>query len=150
MSTQKHNVFSLEDRVKVVECLAKGKSARSVAQSLNVGKTQVQTIAKEKDDILCYWKDGENGDCKYGKKRKCAYEDLNAVVWEWFCDARACNIPISGVMIQEKAVLLSLSYGYGDFTGLNGWLNRWKARHNIRCFVLNGENADIPEETVRD
>ena len=90
--------------MKVVEHLSKGKSARSIALSLNVGKTQVQTIAKEKDDILYRWKDGENGDHKYGKKRKCAYEDLNEAVWGWFCDARSRNIPMSGVMIQEKAV----------------------------------------------
>ena len=88
----------------------------------------MQTIAKEKDDILYRWKDGENGDHKYGKKRKCVYEDLNEAVWGWFCEARSRNIPICDVMIQEKAVLLSMNYGYDDFTGSNGWLDRWKAR----------------------
>ena len=66
------------------------------------------------------------------------------------CEARSRNIPISGVMIQEKAVLLSMNYGYDDITGWNGWLDRWKARHNIRCSVLNGESADVPEEAVRN
>ena len=93
---------------------------------------------------------GENGDKKYAKKRRCMYEDMNAAVWDWFCDARSRNIRISGVMIQEKAVLLSMSFGYNDFTGLNGWLDGWKARHNIRCSVLNGESADVPEDAVRD
>ena len=82
MLSRKRNIFLLEDRLKVVERLSKGESARSVAQSLNMGKIQVQTIVKEKDDILHYWKDVGNGDCKYGKKRKFAYEDLNAAVWE--------------------------------------------------------------------
>ena len=66
--------------MKVVERLSKGEPAQSIALSLNVGKTQVQTIAKEKDDILHHWKDGENGDRKYGKKRKCGYEYLNEAV----------------------------------------------------------------------
>ena len=90
MSSRKRKILTLEDRVKVVERLSKGESARSIALSLNVGKTQVLTIAKEKDDILCCWKDGKNGDRKYGKygKRKCAYEDLNEAVWGWFCEAR--------------------------------------------------------------
>ncbi|KAI0211570.1 hypothetical protein LSAT2_003612 [Lamellibrachia satsuma] len=68
----------------------------------------------------------------------------------WFFEARSRNIPKSGVMIQEKAILLSMNSGYNDFTGLNGWLDWWKAQHNVRCSVLNGESADVPEEAVRN
>ena len=78
MSSRKRNILSLEETVKVVECLSNGESARSVAQSLNVGKTQVLAIAKDKDDILRRWRHGVNGDGKYAKKRKCAYEGTNA------------------------------------------------------------------------
>jgi len=53
--------------VKVVERLWKVESARSAAQSRHVGKTQVQTIAKE-DNILRCWRDGKNGNGKYTKK----------------------------------------------------------------------------------
>ena len=84
MSSLKRKMLSLEDRAKVVERLLQGESARSVPQSLNVGKTQVQTIAKEKDDSLRRWRDGENGNGKCAKKRKCMYEDMNAAVWDWF------------------------------------------------------------------
>ena len=52
MSSRKRKILTLEDHVNVVERLSKGESARSITLSLNVGKTQVQTIAKEKDDIL--------------------------------------------------------------------------------------------------
>ena len=84
MSSRKRKILTLEDRVKVVERLSKGESARSIALSFNVGKTQVQTIANEKDNILRRWKDGENGDRKYGKKRKCTCEDLTEAIWGWF------------------------------------------------------------------
>ena len=60
MSSRKRKILTLEDRVKVGERLSKGESARSIALSVDIGKTQVQT-AKEKNDILHRWKDGENG-----------------------------------------------------------------------------------------
>ena len=53
-------------------------------------------------------------------------------------------------MIQEKAVLLAMSFAYDDFTWSNGWLDWWKAPHNIRCSVLNGESANVPLDAVRD
>ena len=69
-----------------------------------MGKTQVQNVAKEKDAILRYWRDSENGDGKYAKKRKCAYEDMNATVWDWFCDARSRNIGESRLALDEFRV----------------------------------------------
>jgi hypothetical protein len=48
--------------------------------------------------------------------------DLNKKVWKWFCDARQRNIPVSGKLIQEKAVIESVALGHDDFTASNGWL----------------------------
>ena len=36
-----------------------GKSCRAVSNELGVGKTQVQTIVKEREDILRRWESGE-------------------------------------------------------------------------------------------
>ena len=33
------------------------------------------------------------------------YNDLDKLVWEWFTTARVKNIPVSGRMIQEQALL---------------------------------------------
>ena len=34
------------------------------------------------------------------KKQKCTYAVINENVWEWFCETRARNIPITGKIIQ--------------------------------------------------
>ena len=57
---------------------------------------------------------------------------------------------MSGRLIQEKAAVLATAIGHDDFTASNGWLDRWKTRHNVRCSVLNGESADVPEGAVAD
>ena len=150
MAGRKRKILTLQERVKVVDRLEKGESARMIATSLAVGKTQIQAIASDKVEIKRRWQEGENGKRKYGKQRKCGYPDLDDAVWSWFCEARSRNIPMSGRLIQEKAAVLATAIGHDDFTASNGWLDRWKTRHNVRCSVLNGESADVPEGAVAD
>ena len=105
-------------------------------------------IIKDREKIKDRWHSGIGGERKYMKARKCLYTDINESVWEWFCQARARNIPLTGRLIQEKAVMFSMETGHDDFTASNGWLDRWKKRFNVKCNVLSGESADVSEETV--
>ena len=134
----------------VLKKIDEGKSCRSVSSELGVGKTQVQTIVKEREDILRRWENGERSDKKYVKPRTAGYDDLDKLVWEWFTIARAKNIPVSGRMIQEQALLYAAELGHEGFSGSNGWLNRWQKRHNVRMSTLSGEAADVSESVVED
>ena len=51
-------------------------------------------------------------------------------------------------MLQEKALVLSYELSYDNFTASNGWLQKFQTRHNIKCAVLSGEAADVPENVV--
>ena len=48
-----------------------------------------------------------NGRRKLVVARKCPYVDLKAKVFDWFCSARARNIPLTGRLLQAKASELS-------------------------------------------
>ena len=132
MGSRKRKILTLEDRVKVARRLTSGESARFIAASLGVGKTQIQTIAKEKDDILRRWEAGENGERKCAKSRKCVYQDLDDTVWAWFCEARARNIPLSGPLIQEKATIWQqLSATATSTRRMAGWCDGRRATTSI-------------------
>lgn len=105
---------------------------------------------KERDDILKRWESGERSDKKYIKPRTAGYEDLDKLVWEWFTTARSKNIPVSGRMIQEQALLYAAELGHDEFSGSNGWLDRWQRRHNVRMSTLSGEAADVSASIVED
>ena len=51
MAGRKRKIMTLQERVKVVDRLEKGESARMIATSLAVGKTQIQAIASDKVEI---------------------------------------------------------------------------------------------------
>ena len=46
--SQKRKFLTLEERIKVIERSDKGDAARRIAADLNVGKTQIQNIIKDK------------------------------------------------------------------------------------------------------
>ena len=51
-SSQKRKALTLEERIKVIERNKKGENAISIARSLDVGKTQILNIVRERDSIL--------------------------------------------------------------------------------------------------
>ena len=53
-------------------------------------------------------------------------------------------------MIKEHAMEFarSLEVPEVDFKASNGWLSRFKARHNINSAKIPGESASVPHEAV--
>ena len=107
MNSRKRKVLSLRKRVVVLSKIDYGKSCRSVAGEIGVGKTPIQGIVWDGEDILKRWEAGEHSEKKYTKVRRTGYENLDKVVWEWFTRARAKNIPVSGKLIQERAIMFA-------------------------------------------
>ena len=64
--------------------------------------------------------------------------------------ARAKYIPISGPILQEKALQLATELGFNDFKASAGWLESWKSRYNIGHFKICGDSADVNEATVTE
>lgn len=148
--TRKRKVLTLADKVSVIERKRSGTSCRAIATSMNVGKTQIQSIVASADTIMAEWRNGGRGEQRYLKVRKTEYDELNRLVWDWFCAARSKNIPVSGRLIQEKALLYALEMGHDNFSASNGWLQSFQKRYNIRWAALNGEAAEVCQDTVDD
>lgn len=85
--SRKRKVLTLEERVAVIKKTEEGKSCRTVATEFGVGKTQIQTIVKEREEIMKKWESGESSSKKYSKPRTADYQDLDKIMWEWFAKA---------------------------------------------------------------
>ena len=44
---------------------------------------------------------------------------------------RSNSLPVSGLVLQEKATDFAKMFGIADFKASNGWVDRWKARNNV-------------------
>ena len=54
---------------------------------------------------------------------------------------REALIPVSGPMIQEEALQIASKLNVAEFTASNGWLEKWKNRHNVKQFSMAGEDG---------
>ena len=90
----KRKILTLEERVKVINQSEKGLSALAISKLMGCGKTQIQSIIKDKTVILNLWQSGQGrAEQKSVKAPRLAYEKLDNLVWEWFCTARSKNLP---------------------------------------------------------
>ena len=142
----KRRELTIEEKVDVIKA-SSSKSQRKLAEEFGVGKTQVHSILKRKAELLRAYDVVDAN----SRKRICYrgdYDDVDDVVWRWFQRIRILNTPVSGPMIQEKAREFSKRLQKVDFKASNGWLARFKTRHNIRCATLSGERASVDSLTV--
>ena len=119
-ASKKRKVMTFEERVRVSKLSNKGESARKIAEQFGVGKTQVQTVICNKGTILQEWENGTSGKRKYSQTRKTQHDVLNKLVWEWFCVARSKGLPVSGKLLQTKALMFSLQLDEDNFMASNG------------------------------
>ena len=52
------------------------------------------------------------------------YESLDKAGFKWFMSARSNSIPVSGLVLQEKATDFEKMLGIADFKAWNGWVDR--------------------------
>ena len=74
--------------------------------------------------------------------------DINESLHKWHLFAVTPNIYPGGSQLCEKAKQIAEHLGFPDFKALNGWLDRWKRRYNVKRMKINGESGDMRGETV--
>jgi len=63
---------------------------------------------------------------------------------EWFKIQRSKNIPISGLILQEKATEFGKSFNKIDFQCSSSWITRFRQIHNIVFGKISGESTSVP------
>lgn len=146
----KRNVLSLEDRVKLIKC-SHAKSCRKLAEEFQIGKTQVSDILKRKQEFLEAYEKNVNGNRKRLKlSSDNDFVKIDDAVWQFFVKARSFGAPISGPIIQQMSLKFAESFKVENFKASNGWLQRFKDRHQISSAILCGERGSVIPTTVDD
>ena len=82
MACRKRKMLNLEQRIDVIKQHDKGVSCRALAQTLNVGKTQIQKIISDRALIMKMWQSGVNCESRVVKLRKTVNHELNNIMYE--------------------------------------------------------------------
>ena len=123
--------LTLREKVEVIQPSGTGGiSARKLADRFGCGKTQITKALKNKQKAMSEWNSNESSSTQKRSNNE-KFSDVNQLLWEWYARARESNIPVSGPLLVEEAKLIAESLGDENFKGTNGWLQKWKRRHNI-------------------
>ena len=125
----KRKRLNLKEKVEIILTCEKEKlSVRQAAEKFSISKTQIATILTEKREIIQnYEKNGNNE-----TKRKFPRTELSVIddtLFRWVCQMRAKNMPLSGPMLQAKALEVAKNLNVTTFTASNGWLQKFRTRH---------------------
>lgn len=115
MSKRKRVELSLSEKIDIIKN-SDGRSCRQLADQYGIGRTQVSTILRRKDELMNAFEENAPA-AKRRISTPCQYSDLDQLTWEWFKRARALRIPLSGPSVQEKAISFAASLGHTEFKG---------------------------------
>ena len=145
----KRTVLSLKDRAEIIKLAeAKKLSCVKLQEKYGVGKTQIRSILKNKEEILMQYESSNACDGRKRVSQSTKYDSVNRLVWEWFKDASSRQVSLSGPLIKEKAMEFAKSLDIECFKASNGWLESFKKRHNLAFTKMSGERGDVNLETV--
>ena len=113
------NVLPIERKYNALQEILSGISEKSVAKEYGVPKSTVSTWLVNKDKILAAYESGEINP-KRQKMKRAENEDLDKAVYTWFHNTRANNVPVSGVVLKEKAMQFAKSLHLDDFRASDG------------------------------
>lgn len=143
---KKRKFLSLHDKAAIIAEVEKGRKKKDIADEYGIACSSLSTILKGKDAILAALDNGARAQNK--TVAAAAFPDVDKAVFAWFCEQRANRVPLSGKILQQKALDFACILGHDQFRASVGWLGRFKARHDIVAKAISGEAASVDPVTT--
>ena len=140
MAKRKRRELTLQGKVDVIAYKDKNPAIgiREIAEKFQCGKKKIQSTLRDKRKLLD--KFATNGNAASKRARMCRFQNIDSAMLEWFRMARSKNIPVSGPMLQAKAVAVAEKMQLENFKASNGWLEKFKTRYKIKGMTVSGES----------
>ena len=77
------------------------------------------------------------------------YPEIDAKVWEFYCEARSKNMPVNGGLLKAETLCIAKEKNLIDFSASNGWLDSFSSRHQLCFSTLPGESAGVDTDVCK-
>lgn len=149
---RKKIVVTIEQKLEAIKRLDSGESAKKIAFELGVGKSTVGDWKKQRAEIEKWCASQASGSGIKVRKtmQKGKHLEVEEALFLWYEQLRGKGFPVSGPLLQEKALHFSKTIEGEDtiFTASDGWLDRWKKRFGIRQLTISGESLSADKDAV--
>lgn len=148
VSKAKRTRLSLKNKIEIIE-KSPSTSIADLMKKHNATASTIYHILSRKSELKNEWLHSRNPDMK-NKIRTTEHDEINDAVLTWFRGATAKGLPVSGPLLQEKALEFARLRNDGAFKASNGWLDAFRKRNSIVFNVVCGEARDVNAATVND
>ena len=129
---RKRVVLSIESKLTVLDSVAKGVGYSELCEKFGIGKSTITTLKRNEAKIHEFISSLESKSISGSQKvmRLAKDEELDRALYLWFAQKRGIGMPISGMILCEKAKqfneqLHAQEATAPSFTASSGWLWRF-------------------------
>lgn len=141
--------LTLKQKYELIKNHGEKMNIDELKKKYNCSQSAVYKIIQNKKSIVDEYLSTQNDSAKM-KVRSAKFETINELTYNWFVQARAKNLPISGLLLQEKAREIAVKNGDEEFKASNGWLESFKNRHKLTFSTVCGDSNDVKQQPVDD
>src|SRR6266496_2091395 len=131
-------------------CLDSQKTPHPTQEELatlyKIKQNTVSDILKKKDKWLLVDPDSEEANKQ--KERPVYFPQVEEALALWITNALAAELIINTDILREKAKYFAQQFEINNFSVSNGWIDKFKRRHNLKEYIKWGEAKSIPLETL--
>ncbi|XP_059939309.1 tigger transposable element-derived protein 1-like isoform X2 [Mesoplodon densirostris] len=158
-TAKKRHAITMETKVKIIERVERGEKMVDVAHSYNLNRSTIGSIVKNKDKIMEHVKSAmPMTSTIITKKRGKVMEEMEKLLSVWMQDQRQRRVPLSLMLIQEKAKSLyeDLKKKHGEesegksFNASRSWVHRFKARAKLHNVKVSDKAASTDTVAARE
>ncbi|XP_037557867.1 tigger transposable element-derived protein 4-like [Dermacentor silvarum] len=142
-----YRTLDLATKVKIMkEVEERGIAKQDIARRYGIKPNTLSNFLKSKRSRL---EAVEKDQFKMSRKRMRtgAHPELEQALLIWIREARSNHLPLSGDIVAAKALSLAAMLGIENFASSDGWLTRFKQRHDLVFKSVSGERASVDQET---
>lgn len=150
---RKKTVFSIEEKLRAIKRLDAGETAKKIAIEMGVGTSTVSDWKKSREKIekWCSVQASGSGTKQLKMMKTPVNDKVNEALFLWFTQCRSKGLPVSGPILQEKALQFNKEMGTEtEFKASEGWLEKWKNRYGIRKLQISGEKLSADKHAVEE
>ncbi|XP_069901617.1 tigger transposable element-derived protein 1-like [Globicephala melas] len=154
--TVKRQEITMETKVKIIERMEQGEKMVDISHSYNMNHSTTGMILKNTDKIMEHVKSAVP--TIISKKHGKVMEEMEKLLSVCIQDQHQCRVPLSLMLIQEKAKSLyeDLKKKHGEesegasFNASHGWFHGFMARANIHNIKVTDEAESADMVTARE
>jgi len=125
-NSKKYKSLTISEKKQLIEAVERGDKKTEVTKTFNIPLSTLSTILKDKNKIITASSSG-------GRKRnsKGEHPRLEECLVQWVRQCRGQNVPVSGLLLKEKAKSFAKELGIPFFSASDGCLTNFKKRNGI-------------------